>query len=185
MTPSWLKPSLNRYLHAHGGVMTSAPARSEHGSRRLQRSFRDRLGATSRRGSRQDGAIAVEFALILPLLLLILLGTIEFGRVYSQMQVFQGAAREGARCAAVAASSTCSIQDRIDSASGAYTPGTTASVQVGTGPVVAADSSAAGCSNATVGQDVRVYWSQPLEIEIAFWKDVTISADIEGVFRCE
>lgn len=133
----------------------------------------------------QRGAIAVEFALILPLLLLILVGTIAFGRAYSQLQVFQGAAREGARCAAVAASSACGIQDRIDSASGAYTPATTASVQVGAGPVVAADSSGAGCTNATVGQDVRVFWAQPLELDIAFWDSVTISADIEGVFRCE
>ena len=147
--------------------------------------FGGRLCSSSRRGARQDGAVAVEFALILSLLLLILLGTIEFGRVYSQLQVFQGAAREGARCAAVSASSSCSIQDKIDSASGAYTPATTASVQVGAGSVVAADSSGAGCTNATVGQDVRVYWAQTLDLDIAFWKSVTITSNVEGVFRCE
>ena len=138
-----------------------------------------------RRLNAQRGVIAVEFALILPLLLLIVVGTIAFGRVYSQLQVFQGAAREGARCAAVAASSSCSIQDRIDGASGAYTPATPASVQVGAGPVVAADSSGAGCTNATLGQDVRVYWAQPLDLDIPFWNSVTITTNIEGVFRCE
>jgi Flp pilus assembly protein TadG len=134
---------------------------------------------------RQRGAVAVEFALILPVLLLILFGTIEFGRVYSQHQVFQGAAREGARCAAVAASSNCVIQDKIDGASGAYTPTTTASVQVGAGPVVSATDPSAGCTNATKGQDVHVYWPQPLNVDIPFWGDVAITATIEGVFRCE
>jgi Flp pilus assembly protein TadG len=142
------------------------------------RKFRERTAV-------ERGAVAVEFALIMPVLLLILFGTIEFGRVWSQYQVFQGAAREGARCAAVAASSSCNIQDRIDGASGAYTPAATASVQVGSGAILAASDSSAGCTNATKGQDVRVYWSQPLDIEIPFWDSVTVTPTIEGVFRCE
>jgi hypothetical protein len=36
-----------------------------------------------------------------------------------------------------------------------------------------------------VGQDVRVYWAQTLDLDIAFWKSVTITANVEGVFRCE
>ena len=62
-----------------------------------------------RRAAGDRGAVAVEFALILPVLLLIVVGTIEFGRVYSQVQVYNGSAREGARCAAVMAQSfaTC------------------------------------------------------------------------------
>lgn len=138
-----------------------------------------------RRVRDQRGAVAVEFALILPVLLLILFGTIEFGRVWSQYQVFQGAAREGARCAAVAASSNCVIQDHINGASGAYTPATTASVRVGTGTIVAATDSSAGCTDATKGQDVRVYWSQPLAVDIPFWSNVTIITTIDGLFRCE
>ena len=60
---------------------------------------------------RQDGAVAVEFALIAPILILILAGVVQFGIVYSQYQVLQGAAREGARCAAVQAAgySSCSV----------------------------------------------------------------------------
>ena len=43
----------------------------------------------------------VELALILPVLLLILAGTIEFGRVLNQYLVVTAAAREGARAAVV------------------------------------------------------------------------------------
>jgi Flp pilus assembly protein TadG len=133
----------------------------------------------------ERGSVAVEFALVFPVLVLILFGTFEFGRVWSQYQVFQGAAREGARCAAVAASSTCNIQDKIDSASGPYTPATTASAEVETGPAVAATDPTAGCTNATRGQDVRVHWSQPFDLNIPFWSHATVTAEIEGVFRCE
>ena len=45
-----------------------------------------------RRAAGDRGAVAVEFALILPVLLLIVVGTIEFGRVYSQVQVYNGSA---------------------------------------------------------------------------------------------
>jgi Flp pilus assembly protein TadG len=45
----------------------------------------------------ERGAAAVEFALILPVLLLILLGIIEFGRVYNAQMQLTAAARDGAR----------------------------------------------------------------------------------------
>jgi Flp pilus assembly protein TadG len=43
----------------------------------------------------------VEFAIILPVLLLILLGIIEFGRAWNAQESIQAAAREGARELAV------------------------------------------------------------------------------------
>ena len=43
------------------------------------------------------GAAMVEFAIVLPVLLLILLGIIEFGRAYNTQVSIQAAAREGAR----------------------------------------------------------------------------------------
>lgn len=45
----------------------------------------------------------VEFALLLPVLLLILFGTIEFGRLFAASLVLGNAARDGARLAAVGA----------------------------------------------------------------------------------
>lgn len=44
-----------------------------------------------------QGAAAVEFALLVPLLLLILLGVIDFGRAFNIQETLTQAAREGAR----------------------------------------------------------------------------------------
>lgn len=50
---------------------------------------------------RERGAVAVEMAVLLPLLLLILIGTMEFGRVFNVQNSLTQAAREGARHAAI------------------------------------------------------------------------------------
>lgn len=55
----------------------------------------------SRGGRNEDGAALVEMALITPLLLILLLGIIEFGYVFGQYNEVRHAAREGARYAAV------------------------------------------------------------------------------------
>jgi len=56
-----------------------------------------------RRTSRDDsGASAVEFALIVPLLLLIVFGIINFGILFSQQITINNGVREGARRAVVA-----------------------------------------------------------------------------------
>ncbi len=54
------------------------------------------------RRRRDDGASAVEFALILPMALLILFGIINFGIIFSQQLTINNAVREGARRAVVA-----------------------------------------------------------------------------------
>jgi Flp pilus assembly protein TadG len=46
---------------------------------------------------REEGAAAIEFALLLPLLMLILFGIIEFGLVLYNQEVITNASREGAR----------------------------------------------------------------------------------------
>ena len=50
---------------------------------------------------KERGAVAVEMAVVLPLLLLILIGTMEFGRVFNVQNSLTQAAREGARHAAI------------------------------------------------------------------------------------
>ncbi|UVJ38524.1 TadE/TadG family type IV pilus assembly protein [Arthrobacter sp. CJ23] len=51
--------------------------------------------------TKERGAVAVEMAILLPLLLLILIGIIEFGRVLNVQVSLTQAAREGARHAAI------------------------------------------------------------------------------------
>ncbi|MHA7153846.1 TadE/TadG family type IV pilus assembly protein [Arthrobacter sp. TMN-50] len=49
----------------------------------------------------ETGAVAVEFALILPILLLLVFGTVEFGRAYNTQVTLTHAAREGVRAMAI------------------------------------------------------------------------------------
>jgi len=49
----------------------------------------------------EGGQSTVEFAMVLPILLLLLMGIIEFGRIISSYMIINNLAREGARFAAV------------------------------------------------------------------------------------
>lgn len=57
-----------------------------------------------RRGHRARAVAIVEFAVVLPLLLTILLGIIEYGWVFMVRQTLQSAAREGCRLAVLQSS---------------------------------------------------------------------------------
>ena len=58
----------------------------------------------TRRRNRQEGQALVEFAILLPILLLLLLGILQFGVVFNNYIQVTSAAREGARKAAVSRS---------------------------------------------------------------------------------
>ena len=48
-------------------------------------------------GRRERGAVAIEMAIVLPLLLLIIAGMIDLGRLFFVQTMVTNAAREGAR----------------------------------------------------------------------------------------
>jgi Flp pilus assembly protein TadG len=50
---------------------------------------------------REEGASAIEFALLAPVLFVVLFGIIGFGIAFMQVQAARGAVREGARAAAM------------------------------------------------------------------------------------
>ena len=56
-----------------------------------------RLRQLLRRDSGQEGAAAVEFALILPLLILLVLGGMDLGHAFYMQHIITTASREGAR----------------------------------------------------------------------------------------
>ncbi|MGB0715672.1 MAG: TadE/TadG family type IV pilus assembly protein [Phycisphaerae bacterium] len=60
---------------------------------------RRKLFRVHRSRSRERGGAIVEFAVVLPLLLTVLFGIIEYGWVFSVRQTLQHAAREGCRLA--------------------------------------------------------------------------------------
>src|SRR4051812_14856468 len=56
---------------------------------------------TGRHTHSERGAAAVEFALVVPLLIALVFGIAEFGRAWFIQSTLAGAAREGARAAAI------------------------------------------------------------------------------------
>lgn len=61
----------------------------------------------------QRGAELIEMALVLPLLLLVLVGIIDFGFLFARYEVLTNAAREGARIAVLPGYSTPDVESRV------------------------------------------------------------------------
>lgn len=62
----------------------------------------------------ERGQAALEFALVMPLLLILAIGVFEFGRAWNAHQVITDAAREGARRAVIADPTI--VQDSVEAA---------------------------------------------------------------------
>ncbi len=84
--------------------------------------LQDFLGNRAKRRSHQRarGAAVVEFAVVLPLLLTVLFGIIEYGWVFMVRQTLQTAAREGARIAVLQTTTTpyTNVLDRVSQVMG-------------------------------------------------------------------
>lgn len=136
------------------------------------------------RGHRTEhGAAAVEAALILPLILLILFGTIQFGLAWFRAQNLEAAAREGARLASINMSQSEIVQ-RVKDAQTVFDPD---AISVTVTP--AQSGSTNPCAVAGVGNSVTVTATVPkgsgYDIFIPLWGDYSIDFNAEGVFRCE
>src|SRR4051812_25144209 len=64
-------------------------------------------------GRRRRGNAVVEAALVLPILLALAFGTIEFGHFFYCKHTFQGAARDGARVAILSSSTNTSVTTAV------------------------------------------------------------------------
>lgn len=82
-------------------------------SRRILRALR-----VPRRG--EAGQSLVEFAIVLPILLALVIGIFEFGRAWNVHQVLTNAAREGARMAVVANGISAGSEEGVRGAVNAY-----------------------------------------------------------------
>ncbi|MDR7157520.1 TadE/TadG family type IV pilus assembly protein [Arthrobacter sp. BE255] len=80
----------------------------------------------------ERGAVAVEFAILLPLLLMLVLGTIEFGRAYNAQITLTNAARDGVRVMAIANDPTSAKTAAISAAASVSTTIPTSDVTLST-----------------------------------------------------
>ena len=101
---------------------------------------------TTHRLRSERGAELIEFALVLPLLMFIILGLVDFGFLFQRFEVVTNAAREGARMAVLPGYATADVTARVKnyvSTGGLTTTATNPSVVVtnvaiptGGGPVM-------------------------------------------------
>jgi Flp pilus assembly protein TadG len=71
------------------------------------------LKAVTSRARSERGAELIEFALVLPLLLVLVLGIVDFGFLFQRLEVITNAAREGARMAVLSGYTTTDIEARV------------------------------------------------------------------------
>lgn len=124
--------------------------------------------------SRDRGASAVEFALVLPILLLLVLGIIEFGRAYHVQTTLSNAARDGVRVMALQDSATAAISSAKSSAS---------PLDLSTAEIVVTPT--AGCSAAVTGSGIAsVTITYPFALISGFLpiNDLTLTG--KGTMRC-
>lgn len=87
---------------------------------------------------RDRGAAAVEFALVLPILLLLVFGIVDFGRAYHEQVTLTHGAREGVRLLAFGGDYG-DVQARLDN--GTLLPGSSGDASISTGASATCDDS--------------------------------------------
>jgi len=133
--------------------------------------MRNRLRAARLRGER--GATAVEFAFILPLLIVLVLGIAEFGRAFQVSGTLSAAAREGVRVMALQ-NDPAAARTAVRNAAPSLNPAVT-NAQITITP--------ASCPTGATSTTVRVTVSYPMPFLTGFFgSGVTLSGT--GVMRC-
>jgi Flp pilus assembly protein TadG len=126
---------------------------------------------------RDRGAGVVEFALIMPLLLMLIFGVIQFGTLFNRQQGVHAAAREAARVAALPSSTLTDIQTRANDALKGLT--------FSTPPLISVTPVTAKPCESRQGETVVVTVQAPMTIEIPVWGSKNVTLTGRGEFRCE
>jgi Flp pilus assembly protein TadG len=136
----------------------------------------------SRSLQREDGASAVEFALLAPVFFVVVFGIIGFGIAFMQLQTARGAVREGARAAAVVDSdgvgrTTAQVQAiTVNASTGLITNGGQVSVTA--------------CPNGG-GQAIVSYntaqanGGSGIDVNIPFLPPISMNSTVTARFMCE
>ena len=131
---------------------------------------------------REEGAAAVEFALIVGLLAILVFGLLEYGLAFWQVQNLRAAAREGARVAAVRGNSSQIGSAMVEASAGSLPPG------------FGGFSANKVCNDTTSGEQVKVTIQnaalsgsvkEAFEVSIPFLPPIQLDPTLAGSFRCE
>jgi Flp pilus assembly protein TadG len=150
------------------------------------------LKVRARQRDDEGGASAVEFALVVPFLLLIVFGIIVYGMVFAQSLSLSNSARQAAR-SGVISGTTCDqiISLAHDSADTIGMDGADTSVSIERGltkgaatGVCAGGGTTQPCKSQAVGTNIYVTLTYPTDPIVPF-VPVPDSLTGEGVYRCE
>ncbi|HEX5936920.1 MAG TPA: TadE/TadG family type IV pilus assembly protein [Actinomycetota bacterium] len=130
---------------------------------------------------REDGAAAVEFALIVGLLAMLIFGLLEYGLAFWQVQNLRAAAREGAREAAVGGDNDDIVAAMVASSAGSLTGGETINVST----VCDGDPRGEPVTVAIVNGSLSGSVQEAFEVSIPFLPQFTLDPELTGTFRCE
>lgn len=131
--------------------------------------FPNRIFPASRRGD-QRGAAAVELALVLPMLVMLVFGIIEFGRAYNAKIALTAATREGVRALVLGADAD-EVESTVTDAAPSLDP---AKVTINP-PVIAP---------CPVGQPAAVRATYDIAWNIPLFGSGTWTIEGRGVMRC-
>jgi Flp pilus assembly protein TadG len=154
---------------------------------------------THRKPRGEEGAAAVEFAIVVTLLFTIIFGIMEFGLALFELQNLRSSAREGARVAAVGGDRAAILSALKVGASGSLNSwgSDTSKFAVKVNGSTTGESKPcqpASAPTSVQGQQVEVsmpYANLPtntksaFQIEIPFIPKITLTPTITGSFRCE
>jgi Flp pilus assembly protein TadG len=131
--------------------------------------------------ARDRGSVAVEFALLLPILLLLVFGVVDFGRAISAQITLTQAAREGARLAALGQPNSTVVSRAQAAATGlspvTVTVTTSCPVNAGAGVDAVVQTSYAFSFVTPVGSIAAMFGG------VSYGSPVTLSA--QGEMPCE
>ena len=152
----------------------------------------------------EKGAALVEFALVMPILAMFLLGIVQFGMAYDAKQSINAAAREGARLAAIPAEPSGAdpgttyeaIAEQVTAVFGeppdtitvtVHDPGVTLPVRTCTDAGCTPTSAPASASPCTgqAGRTVVVTATRDHDLTIPFVGVRVVTLTGRGEFRCE
>jgi Flp pilus assembly protein TadG len=131
---------------------------------------------------RDEGASAIEFALLAPVLFVVVFGIIGFGVAFLQVQTARGAVREGARAAAVVdadgvARSASEVQAITVEASAGLIP---------SGGQVAVTTCPNGGGQAVVTYDTaQANGGSGIDVVIPFLPPISMDSTVTAQFMCE
>ena len=129
------------------------------------------------RASDARGAAAVEFALLLPVLIMLVFGIVQFSLAYNRQQGLHAAAREGARLASLPTSSKTQVVARVNDA--------LEGVSFPSPPTVGVTPDLTFPCQDRPGLTVVVTVTGATDLDVPLWNAELITLTGRGEFRCE